>query len=123
MSMVEWAVAMAETRRGGNRALHILAGALDRCLDSEPLRETGGNRRSKRAAGAVGVPAVDARAVPDALTVGGREHVIDRVARQMPAFQQDRTATQLAQFCRRPAHGREIGDGVTGEDLDRKSVV
>src|SRR5689334_11283169 len=108
MSVVERAVAMAETRCGGNRTLHIIAGALDRCLDSEPLRETGGNRRSKRAAGAVGVSAVDARAVPDALTVRGREHVIDRVPRQMPAFKQDRTATQLAQFCRRAAHGRKI---------------
>src|ERR1041385_4062984 len=117
MSMVERAVAMAETGRGGNRALHIIAGALDRCLDSESLRDAGGYRRSKRAAGAVGVSAIDARAVPDALTVRSREHVIDRVARQMSAFQQDRTATQLAQFCRRLAHGREIGDGVTGEDF------
>src|SRR5437763_12580081 len=95
--MVERTVTMAETGSRSDCALHIEAGALDRRFDGQALRKTGGDCRGESAAGAMGVPAVDARAVPDPQTGSGREHVVHCITRQVPALEQHRAAAQSQQ--------------------------
>src|SRR5947207_4651518 len=112
---------MAETGGRGNRTLHIGASALDRGFDRLALREPGSDCRGERAAGTVRMEAVDARTVPDALTIGGREHVVDRVARQMPALEQDGAAAESQHIGCRLFQCLEIGDRMAGEE-DRKST-
>src|SRR2546429_8225650 len=85
---------MAETGGRGNRTLHIGAGALDRGFDRLALREPGSDCRGERAAGTVRMAAVDARTVPDALTIGGRGHVGDRVAPPIAPPVQDGAAAR-----------------------------
>ena len=63
MGVVERPVAAAQTRRAGNRALHVDAGPIDRALDVEPLGEPGRDRRGERAAGAMGVAAGNTRLI------------------------------------------------------------
>ena len=98
VGVVERAVAAAEAGRACDRAAHIVARAVDRRLDRQALRQAGGDRRGQRAAGAVRVPAVDPRALARrADAAGGRQHVVDRVAREVPALEQHRAAAELQQ--------------------------
>src|SRR5438045_7988272 len=108
---------MAETGGRGNRTLHIGAGALDRGFDRLALREPGSDCRGERTAGTVRMAAVDARTVPDALTIGGREHVVDRVAREMPGLEQDGAADESQHIGCSLFQWSESGDGMEREDI------
>src|SRR5204862_5192976 len=67
MRMVKRPVALANAWRAYDRAARILARAVDRVLDRKTLCEADRHSRSQGTAGAVGMPGIDPRALPQAL--------------------------------------------------------
>ncbi len=95
--------------RSGSRAGHIRAPARPR-PDRHALREAGGDRGGERAAGAVGVAAVDPRALPECAVRPRSPARRTPCRRQVPALQQHRAAAQLEQRLGRALHRGEAVD-------------
>ena len=117
MGMVERSMTAAEAGRTGNRTLHVVASAPHRGVDRHALRETGGDSRSKRAAGAMRVTASDTRADPFPEIRRRRQYVVHRIAFEMPAFQQHRAAAEADERPRRIAHRGNIADRAAAQDF------
>src|SRR5438105_9600936 len=122
MGMVERPLAMAEAGSADNCATDVFARLLDRGLDLEALRHAGGDRRGQCAAGAVGMAAVDPRALPDAQAGSGRENVVNRAAGEVATLQQGRGATEVAHLLCRLPHRREAVDRAPQQDLGFRKV-
>src|SRR5580704_4852201 len=80
VGVVEGAVALAVAGSARERRDEIAPRALDRGAQAHALREPRGDRGGKRAAGAVGVPRLDAGAGENVAAVLGGDEVADRVA-------------------------------------------
>src|SRR5690242_19434748 len=94
MGVVERSMTSANAGCRGNRTTDIVPCALDRRLDGQTLRQPDGDRRRQRATGAMRVAALDPGMAPDAMPGFGREHVMYRVAGEVPTFQQHRAAAK-----------------------------
>src|SRR6516165_736906 len=94
MSVVQRPVAATEAGGPGDRALDIIAGAVDRALDTETLRQAGCDRRSESAAGAVSVAGGDPRTFPNPDACGRDEDIRHDFPGEMPALDQHRSAAK-----------------------------
>src|SRR5271166_6221229 len=75
VGVVEGTVPTAETGGADDRTVDVDAGEVDGTLDPMALGQASGDRRSERAAGAVGMSGRDPRAFPHPRTPFRDEHI------------------------------------------------
>ena len=114
--MIEWAVSLAEARRGTNRFENVLSGAGDGSFQREAFGDSKGDRRRQRAAGTVSRAGVDAGRLEAHLdAVGGAKNVDHHLPLQMPTFDEHRRgAEEQESFRGSPEIGRTRRISVVG---------
>src|SRR5262245_37037008 len=109
--MAERPVAGAETRRVPDRAFEVHPRPADRLLERLAARQTGRNRRRERAARAMGMGRVDARAADLEFAVARADDVDDlRSGLEMAALHDYDARAELADPAPCVAHVRDAAD-------------